>query len=773
VDPARIADFLLGRVPLFASFSRERIQEVVSVSLEASFEPRETIVAFGSPGLFLGVLLEGGAQVSLVDDLGERTILARLGEGDIFGEMSLLTGDRTAADVVAESLCRVLLIPEAVATSLVAASHRAAKVLSRLVVERTGANAALLDAVCRRERVWRAGSDPCDLALVSEVPLRILVVNCGSSSLKYHLFDTGDPSRTARGVVERIGITGTRHTHWARGRTVTRDLPAGGHREAFGAMVEGLTGEEAGVIFAADEIGCVGHRVVHGGRRFTTAQVLEDAVLEELRRLAPLAPLHNPVSLTGIEAARDHFPGAVHVAVFDTSFHSTLPPTAYLYGLPLEFALEEGIRRYGFHGMSHSYVGLRAAEHLRRPFGSLGLVSCHLGNGSSLCTIDHGRSVDTTMGFTPSGGLVMGTRSGDLDPSVLVHLIRTRGLTAGDLEDLVNRESGLKGLSGRTSDLRALEEAAEAGEHRSLLALKVYCHRVRREVGAAMATLGGVDALIFTGGIGEGSARVRNMVCQGLGFMGLELDPERNRSVSRPDRVVDIARDGSPARILVIPTNEELMIARESLRAMQRTHIDGILGEGGAPVPIRISETHVHLSPDHVAALFGPGHRLAPRPEPAAQGTGAGETVTLVGPQGTVEGVPVRGPARDRSQVEVAMAEQFRLGIHPPARESGDLEGTPGLALRGPAGTATLLKGAICALRHLHLSPEDAARLGLRDGYRVLVRVDGEPAAVLGDVLVRVRADYRPVLELDADEARTACVGADSRAFIVGVQSRG
>ena len=409
-----------------------------------------------------------------------------------------------------------------------------------------------------------------------EVSVRkLLVLNCGSSSLKYHVFDATGEHGEARGLVERIGEEGTRHTYDRPGReTVSEDLArggqgGGGHAAAFASMVEMLTAPATGVLASTREVGAVGHRVVHGGEEFTRPTVLTPAVIARLEALSELAPLHNPVNLAGIREAMRLFPEAAHVAVFDTSFHHTLPPRAYLYGLPYEYYEAKKIRRYGFHGMSHAYVTLRAAEFLGRRREELAMVSCHLGNGASACAVDHGRSVDTSMGFTPAEGLIMGTRSGSLDPAILLHLMRAEGMTPEALDRLINHESGLLGLSGLSNDMREIERAAARGERRAQLAFEAFCYQVRKMIGAYAAAMGALDVLIFTGGIGQGSAAVRGEACRGLEIVGVAVDEERNRAARGFEEVTRISPAGGRAAVLVVPTDEERMIARETRRAIE------------------------------------------------------------------------------------------------------------------------------------------------------------------------------------------------------------
>jgi acetate kinase len=393
-------------------------------------------------------------------------------------------------------------------------------------------------------------------------PEKILVINCGSSSLKYSFFDTQDEGGSAHGIVERIGVSDTRIAHSGPEHEVKRHLPKAGFPEAFQAAIFEL---------AVRDVSVVAHRVVHGGEHFTEATVITDPVLERIAALNSLAPLHNPLNVAGIREMRRLYPFAAHIAVFDSAFHQTLPPCAYLYGLPYEYYANKGVRRYGFHGVSHHYVSLRAARFLKRRPDELRLITCHLGNGSSLCAVDHGRSVDTTMGFTPAEGLIMGTRCGDLDAGVLTFLERTEGLTASQIEDLLNRQSGLLGLSGISSDMREILKAADEGKPRAVQTLAAYCYRVRKYIGAYVAVMGGLDALIFTGGIGQGSAEVRAISVQGLDCLGLSVDKQRNHAARGFEQLCCISARESAVAVLVVPTDEERMIACEALRALE-TH---------------------------------------------------------------------------------------------------------------------------------------------------------------------------------------------------------
>ena len=768
-DPHLIA-FLKQRVSLCKHFSDERLEQLVKESRVASYEPNEAVVEFGEDASFLGVVLEGELAASVVGEGVQRQVIGHFKPGDTFGEMGLMSGEKNVADFIAETRCQVLRIPVTVFQSVIMAEPRAVQHISRTIADRFK---RVMADPGKAAAAFRKSDDPYDLRLKGERPEKLLVINSGSSSLKYTYFDTADETSKARGQVERIGASGTRLVHRGPGGEVKRDLPQGDYGDAFQAMLAELTAKETGVIREASEISAVGHRVVHGGERFSEAVVVDDGVLKDIEALSPLAPLHNPVNVAGIREAMQVFPSVPHVAVFDTAFHHTLPSYAYLYGLPYEYYEKKGVRRYGFHGTSHAYVCLRAAQHLQRRVNELEIVSCHLGNGASLCAVDHGRSVDTSMGFTPGEGLIMGTRCGDLDAGVFAYLEREEGLTGAQIDELLNKRSGLLGLSGVSSDMREVELAAEAGDPRALVALKAFCYRVRKYIGAYLAAMGGMDVLIFTGGIGQGSAGVRSLAVQGLECMGIHLAEQRNREARGFDEVRRISTDDSRVTVLVVPTDEERMIARETLRALSRSYLTRVFeAQKSEPFLIEVSAHHIHLSQEHVEALFGPGHQLTRQSDLSQPGQFAcQEQLTIVGPKGRVERVRVLGPARKYTQIEIAMTEQFKLGIHPPIRESGDLCNTPGCTLESTAGSVTLDKGVICALRHIHMTPADALRYGVKDKATVRVRVPGDRELVFGDVRIRVDPNFRLAMHIDTDEANAANLRTGAQGYIEGIQS--
>ena len=390
--------------------------------------------------------------------------------------------------------------------------------------------------------------------------MKVLVINAGSSSLKYQLLDTGSQNVLAKGLCERIGIDG-KFTYKAPGKAVVdaRDVAMPTHSEAIQTVLNALVDPENGVIASMKEIDAVGHRVVHGGETFAHSVRIDGQVLSAMEACVPLAPLHNPANILGVKACSAVMgPNVPQVAVFDTAFHQTMPPVAYTYALPYEYYQQDKVRRYGFHGTSHKYVTQRAADMLGKPIESLKLISCHLGNGSSVAAVAGGKSVDTSMGFTPLAGVPMGTRSGDLDAGILEYLMNKHGMDIKEMLNVLNKKSGVQGLSGVSSDFRDLCAARDAGNGRAALALDLFNYGVKKYIGAYAAAMGGVDAVIFTAGVGENDAAQRMAIASGLEFMGIKMDPDAN-SVRGKEAIISAI--DSKVKVLLIPTNEELMIA--------------------------------------------------------------------------------------------------------------------------------------------------------------------------------------------------------------------
>lgn len=391
--------------------------------------------------------------------------------------------------------------------------------------------------------------------------MKVLVINAGSSSLKYQLINTTNNDVIAKGLCERIGIEGSKLTHKPAGKEETViEQPMANHADAIKLVIAALLDEKHGVIKSMDEIGAVGHRVVHGGEYFNKSVIIDDSVKKAIEACSELAPLHNPANLTGIKACEKVMPGVPQVAVFDTAFHQTMEPKAYLYAIPYELYQKDKIRKYGFHGTSHKYVANRAAQMLGRPIEELKLVTFHLGNGSSVTAVDGGKSVDTSMGFTPLSGVIMGTRSGVIDPAIIPYIMDKEHLSIKEVDKLLNKESGVLGISGISSDFRDLSKEADEGNERAKLALDMFVYSVKRYLGFYACAMGGVDAVVFTAGIGENNGAIRAAIMEGMEFLGAEIDLEKNKGRGE----IDISAEGAKVKTLVIPTNEELMIALDT-----------------------------------------------------------------------------------------------------------------------------------------------------------------------------------------------------------------
>lgn len=393
--------------------------------------------------------------------------------------------------------------------------------------------------------------------------MSILVLNCGSSSIKYRLFERTKIEVIAGGVVEKIGEPDPKITHFWNETKVSKNIEVSDHKDALMCIKDLLFNPTVGVFNRTSEVLAVGHRVVHGGERFVNSVIITDEVEKIIEKFSTLAPLHNPPNLAGIKAAKRYFPDISHVAVFDTAFHQSIPKSAFLYAIPYYLYKEYGIRKYGFHGTSHRYVSGRAAELLGKPQNSFTGITCHLGNGCSLTAVRKGCSVDTSMGLTPLEGVPMGTRSGDIDPAVIFQLARKHAMSIKDIDQMLNHSSGLLGISGISNDLRKIQEAAAGGHYRSQIGQEVYAYRIRKYIGAYLATLGGADAIVFTGGVGEKDSTMRKRILKGLEGLGICLDKHRNRVTKGYE--AKISTQNSPIKLFVIPTNEELLIAKETL----------------------------------------------------------------------------------------------------------------------------------------------------------------------------------------------------------------
>lgn len=560
--------------------------------------------------------------------------------------------------------------------------------------------------------------------------MRVLVINSGSSSIKYQVYDLSTQQQQLAGKVEKIG---------------ERDSAVSSHADAL---------QQIFTQCRQVEFDAIGHRIVHGGERYIDAVLIDDEVVREIDARAVDAPLHNPFNLEGVMLARQQWPDLPQVAVFDTAFHAQMPRRAQSYAIDPELADKHRIRRFGFHGSSHHYVAQQAAAALNASLSDLRIVSLHLGNGASACAIEYGKSVETSMGMTPVEGLVMGTRAGDIDAGALLSLLRSGDYDADALDKLLNKQSGLYGLSGLSNDLREIEDRAEEGDERARLAINVFAHRARKYIGAYAATMGGVDAIVFTAGIGENSSTMRRRILQRLEFLGLRIDDDRNDNIAADTDVAVISADRSRVQALVVKTNEALMIAQQTQRLVSAMH------KPAPPqhIPVAVSARHVHLTEATFKQLFGADAEPTVYKKISQPGQFAcNEKVNLVGPRNRIDGVRVLGPLRSVDQVEIARTDEFRLGVDAPIRDSGKVAGSAPITLEGPAGTVQLSEGLICARRHIHMHPDDAKAFDVADKDIVEVAIVGGPRDLaFGDVLVRVSDKYKLEMHIDTDEANAA-----------------
>ena len=578
--------------------------------------------------------------------------------------------------------------------------------------------------------------------------MNILVINCGSSSIKAEIVECKSGNRIAALRVERIP------------ESPEIILKPGGERlpcingtydVILSCAIDQLLKQSDNCLIEG-----IGHRVVHGGKYFDLPVLIDESVLGRIEELSALAPLHNPINLQGIQTAIRIFPKLLHVAVFDTAFHNTLPGRAQVYAIDKDIARKHGIRRYGFHGTSHEFVAKRAAHYLSSDIRNLRLITCHLGNGCSVTAIEYGRSIETSMGMTPLEGLVMGSRCGDIDPGILIHLLKQEDWTPDQLDDFLNKQSGLKGLSGLGNDMRDIIERASSGDKDCRMALTVFSHQVRKYIGSYAAIMGGVDAIIFTGGIGENSAVVRHRVCQRLDFLGAIINEDKNRDGEFSDgqRVFEFSMQHSRVRLLAVATDEQLAIARGTEKLIE--HKDKVNVD--LSIPIAISARHVHLTQETLEQLFGEGYELTSYKPLSQPGQfAANEKVTVIGPKNSLVRVRILGPVRSKNQVEISRTDEFFIGIDAPIRQSGNTENSPGCTLEGSKGKVEIKEGVICAWRHIHMTPEDAERFEVKDKDIVEVDVNtNDRSLTFGNVMIRVSEKYKLEMHIDTDEGNAA-----------------
>ena len=591
--------------------------------------------------------------------------------------------------------------------------------------------------------------------------MNILVINCGSSSLKADVIDTINKKTIIELDAERLPLTPIIKLN-------ETDLEYTGNLELNAILEFCLT--EIKTKLNGITISGIGHRVVHGGDDYSQPILIDEQVEKAIEELCAIAPLHNPANLMGIKNAKVVYPELPNVAIFDTAFHQTLPNRAKQYAIDKELIKKYNIKRFGFHGTSHKYIAERVGTYLKQDIKHLRLVSCHLGNGASACAVEFGRSIETSMGMTPMEGLVMGTRSGDIDAGIISFLQNKEAWNAQQVEDFLNKKSGLAGLSGLSNDMRDILQKASEGNEDARTAIQVFTHRLTKYIGAYAALMGGIDVLVFTGGIGENSHEIRNRVCQRLDFLGITLDDDKNKStkLTNENDVSNISDEIARVKILAIKTDEQLAIALEAQKIIQEKNKVNCIPK----IPIAISARHVHLTRETVDILFGKDYELTPfKPLSQPGQFAANETVTLVGPRNKIEKVRILGPLRSKDQVEISKTDEFFLGIDAPVRESGNVAGSPGIILDGKAGTTTIKEGVIVAWRHIHMHPNDAAVFGVQDQDVVSVDVeDKERPLTFKNVIIRVSDKFKLEMHIDTDEGNAAEIKSGEEGILMSTE---
>ncbi len=749
--------------PLFATLSPEALEKAVAAAKAITFEKGQACIRQGDANEIFGVLLSGRLAAVRDLDTSHAEEVGTVNPGECFGEMSMLTGNSSNISIVSLEESEIVIFLQEEIGPILAVNREAVQFLTRLISTRLAP---------AQQPSAPAQPTVAKFSLSASRSMRVLSVSCRRCDMRYSFFDTSSDNVRASGSITGLGGDNAVHSHRSSNKTRQGSLSANTHEAALQAAMNALVAD--GVLNDPADLSAIGHRVCHGGLVYDGPAVVTEKVLEDIRNVSNLAPVENPYNIAGIEICQRLAPNVPQVAVFDTSYYLRMPRSAYCYPLPKELANDPMLRRFGSHGISHEGAAHAASAFLGKNFNALKIISCHLGSGASMTAIDHGRPVDCSMGLTPMSGLIMATRPGDLDPGLLLHLIRDRGMDPKELTHQLFTKSGLEGLSGISGNVLAVMQAADGGDSQALLALEAYCRSAKKYLSSYVGVLGGVDTIVFTGGVGQHTPGLRARICQGLEWMGVHLDEARNRGAHvEAGEVAEISHEKSCARVVVVGGNENHTIAHHAVRAVSQLRVTDVMRDKNTTIPLGISAHHVHLTQEHVEILFGPGHTLTWFADLTQPGQFAcEEKVSLIGPKGRIDRVRVLGPVRPETQVEIARTEEFKLGVDAPVRMSGDLDGTPGTTLEGPAGQVHLEKGVICARRHIHMSPQEAIELAVRDRDVVRINIPGERSLIFGDVVVRVHPEFRLDMHIDTDEANAAEMDADSIGYLDSIQER-
>lgn len=764
-------DFL-SKLDIFSHMDQDELKALIINATKTQFNDSDIIIKMGEIIRGIGIVLHGKISLGRSEPDGSVNIAGTVKAGGIFGVKSLVVGEPSSYDYVCDGDCEILKIPREDLLKVFFKSDVCTRKMAGLINARFEMKKETpMSFLKTKDNLM---NDPYDLNFTSlKIQKKVLVVNAGSSSLKYSLFDIPGRGVLFEGLIERIGSDHSRHKIKNQTESFEENIKIENIEAAFYEMKKAITNPNKGCLQSFDEITITGHRVVHGGVSFSASTVINNEVIEAIRQCIPLAPLHNPHNLKGIELIMELLPNASHVAVFDTAYHQSMPEHAFIYALPKDYYNDKQIRRYGFHGTNHNFVALKAATFLKRPLNELKLISCHLGNGASVCAIDKGMSVDTSMGMTPLAGLIMGTRCGDVDPGIITYLMETKGFLASDIDRALNKESGLQGLSGFSNDMREIIKNAEDGNREAEIAITMFCYRVKKYIGSYIASIGKIDALIFTGGIGENSHEIRARICQGLDTLGIVLNEEQNKKErAQRGNIKNIAKYGK-TNVFLIAADEERMIARESIHAIKRTTSPEISNAiKKAPVEVKIAPLLVMLSKNDFHSLFGNHRKLTPRTSLDQKGYYlCEETVNLVGPMGAVEDVNIVGPFSEVTQFILTKKVEFALGIEGSTREFGDISGTPGITIEGLKGNLKFDSGVINLRRTIFMETKDALKFGIRDRDVVRVKLYDAQIQGLGGVLVRVGTTDSLRMYINDYEANLYGIH-ESVAYIDEIESR-
>jgi acetate kinase len=709
-----VENFLTKSVELFKGFPDDKIIEIIENSEVKNYDKNEAVIEYSEEGSFLGVLLEGTAELSVTDNLGNKHILNKLKKADIFGEISLVTGDRTIADVVCTSPCRVLVIPEDVFRNLITTQPDAVKYLSKAVEDQLETISYDYQRTGFLKESAEKDPDLFGLKLHTKRQLKLLISKIKDNSILIFFTDTHNQDNNSECIFINVGSDDSVFVFKSKKGEITNKTKISGFSQAFEMLVSQLV--QSGFIDSIEDINSAGHIIPSGGNDFISPVLIDDKNFEKLKIFSGQENTGNQIN--SISSLRKLLPGIPHIAVFDSSFYHTIPSYT-----SLSLIKSNETEGFNIHGLVHSYCALKAAKHLKLPYNSLETAICCIDTVSTVCSVDHGRAVDFA-----------------------------------------------KDVFTESFNLSISEKNADAGSYVDQLKIKSYCYALKKHIGSAKAVMDGLDVLVFTGDMN--SSNIRSLVCQGLECLGIKLDKELNRKAEKAGSVFSISAEDSEVKVLFIKEREDIMAAREVLKTIKNRDISGRIDNKKA-ITIEVSAHHIHLSKKDLELLYGKDYKLTHDIELSQPGQYAcKESVTLTGPKGSIKRVRILAPLRKETQVEIAMTEQYELGIQPPIRESGDLENTPGIIMETENNFLTINKGVICAMRHIHMTPEDALNFGLKDKDLVRVRVEGDRELIFGDVLIRVSPKYQLVMHIDTDEANAANIKSGTIGHIDSIQER-